>query len=204
MLKKAKADELFLEILCSILSNGLTEDMIVPGSRCGNTSFKNYCRLSVQPEIGLLYARELPDGENDSTQSIDIIRQRLATEESNFTKFQRLGARVPSRYAVCGSIIFDFCDRSGNPSSLASGMFVQHIDYIRLFKISYEARMLGDAIRRLGGSQQSKAESEYEKIISAAAQACPRDLQVLLTESGDIYVIDIEQLGEGRTISDLY
>jgi hypothetical protein len=83
-------------------------------------------------------------------------------------------------------------------------MFVQHIDYIRLFKISYEARMLGDAIRRLGGSQQSKAESEYEKIKSAAAQACPRDLQVLLTESGDIYVIDIEQLGEGRTISDLY
>lgn len=185
-----------------IVNNDLTTDLIVPNNLRTGTAFKRYCQLAKIPDVGLLYVREKPDDPEERPHPVDFIRQKLAQEISAAARFRAAGAPVPAHYPVGGDAIFEFTDRLTGVESNSLGMFVQHVDYIGLYK-NYESRNLSVAVKALPAAMQSKSLNDYALIQLAASSICPRDLQILLSRSGNLFVIDIEQLGPGRSIANI-
>jgi hypothetical protein len=179
---------------------GLTKSIIVPESCKIGTSFKSYCRLVINPNLGILFSDEITDDSCEHRRSLDQIIRRLSDEDRYLKELRDLGARVPQVYSHRDGVVVKFTDRRTATPQNAAGMVIQHIEGEGPFKLMYELPRLAKVARAY--KVEEPIQKEYERIREIARSRCPRDLQVFMTRECTLVVLDVEQLGMGQRLPD--
>jgi hypothetical protein len=189
------------KIFAELTQNGLTGLLIDSGSCRVGTSFKSYCQFASWPQFGILFSHVIADDSDEHPRALGEIEQRLQKETKYLSAFAQLGAPVIQFYAASsGTPVIKFIDNRDDFPKQAAGLVVQHVAGIGPFHISYQYRELWDAVRARGREIEAIARADYDDICKASLQRCPHDLQVMLTEPGNLIVLDIEKFGTGRSL----
>lgn len=166
---------------------GIAATTVDPASRAGGdhsdngSKWKTYYRSCRQPEWGVLIAYA------DAEDALPTLVNRLDQEAVNYRVLASAGHDTPAS----GERAIELFDHFKNQPVAA--LVIEHIDGPGPFKARTEAPRLMRAAGRLDGTACRAAEAAWDRLRAALAERAPIDLQVMLSQSGRIVIIDPEK-----------
>lgn len=166
---------------------GIATTTVDPASRAGGnhphngSKWKTYYRSCRLPQWGVLIAHA------DAEEALPTLANRLDQEAVNYRLLASAGYDTPAS----GAHAIKLFDHFNNQP--AAALVIEHIDGPGPFKARTEARRLMRAASHLDATACRAAEAAWDRLRAALASRAPIDLQVMLSKSGRIVIIDPEK-----------
>ena len=175
------------EFIDQLNSGGISSETIDPGTRKGGddadspSRWKTYYRSSCFPEWGVLIAFPQDD------ENVADVVGRLTEEAANYTLLKVAGHEVPSTAKQAFVTVDHFSGRKG------AALVTEHVDGFGPYKARTEAKRLMRIANGFSDAARACAKSSWERLQQAIRERAPMDLQVMLSSTGRIVVIDPEK-----------
>ncbi|OHD02806.1 MAG: hypothetical protein A2095_09260 [Sphingomonadales bacterium GWF1_63_6] len=175
------------EFIDQLNSDGISSETVDPGTRKGGddaaspSRWKTYYRSSCFPQWGVLIA--FP--END--EKVADVVGRLTEEAANYPLLKAAGHEVPSTAGQASETIDHLFGRIG------AALVTEHVDGFGPYKARTEAKRLMRIANGFSDAARARARSSWAQLQGATRERAPMDLQVMLSSTGRIVVIDPEK-----------
>lgn len=175
------------EFIEQLKSDGISSETIDPATRKGGddaaspSRWKIYYRSRCFPEWGVLLA--FP--EDDET--VTDVAGRLTEEAANYPLLKAAGHEVPLTAEQAFATIDHLSSRNG------AALVTEHVDGFGPYKARTDAKRLMRLANRFSDAERARARSSWAQLQGAIRKRAPMDLQVMLSTTGRIVVIDPEK-----------
>ena len=182
------------EFLAQLGALGVTPQTVDPATRRGGdtpgygSKWKTYYVSRDFPQWGVLL------GYAEDGVSLDDRVAQLEEEVANYGLLSAAGHEVP-RVAPTALILTDALSVRS-----AAALVIEHIDGPGPYKASTQARTVMRIANERGGASALEAKASWAQLRTAVHRRVPMDLQVKMSASGRIVVIDPEKTRTGDPI----
>lgn len=171
-------------LIDGLKKDGITSCTVRAETLNDSSKWKKYYRSKNFAEYGVLVAH------STETRGVDILTAALETEVENYETLRARGFNTPDVYGPIALHDHLECKRG-------LAIVVQHIDGVGPYKCNTEHRSIKKVVKsKLSNEAQAAAAEAWEQLRDACETLAVQDLQVMISWTGEMFVIDPEQISE--------